>query len=56
MHLLSPAEVELTFAECCWAQTEPVDGGTRSVVKDAFEIIFDKDGLLTKLVYAVKSG
>jgi predicted nucleotidyltransferase len=56
IHLLPPAEVELTFAECCWAQTEPVDGGTRSVVKDAFKIIFDKDRMLLKLVAAVRSG
>jgi uncharacterized protein len=56
MHLLPPAEVELTFAECRWAQTEPVDGGTRSVVKDAFKIIFDKDRMLSKLVAAVMSG
>lgn len=56
MHLLPPAEVELTFAECCWAQTEPVDSGTRSVVKDAFKIIFDKDRMLSKLVAAVMSG
>jgi hypothetical protein len=56
MHLLPAAEVELTFAEYCWAQTEPVDGGTRSVVKDAFQIIFDKDGILSKLVAAVMPG
>ena len=56
IHLLPPAEVELTFAECCWAQTEPVDSGTRSVVKDAFEIIFDKDSMLLKLVAAVRPG
>jgi hypothetical protein len=53
MHLLPAAEVELTFAECCWAQTEPVDGGTRSVVKDAFQIIFDKDGICTSLDYII---
>ncbi len=56
VHLLPPADVELTFAKCCWAQTEPVDGGTRSVVKDAFKIIFDKDRILAKLVAAVMSG
>jgi hypothetical protein len=56
MHLLPPAEVELTFAECCWAQTEPVDGGTRSVVRDAFKIIFDKDKMLSNLVAAIMSG
>jgi hypothetical protein len=53
VHLLPAAEVELAFAECSWAQTEPVDDGTRRVVKDAFRIIFDKDEMLSKLVAAV---
>jgi predicted nucleotidyltransferase len=56
VHLLPAAEVELTFAECSWAQTEPVDDGTRGVVKDAFRIIFDKDQMLSKLITAVMSG
>ena len=53
VHLLPAAEVELAFAACSWAQTEPVDDGTRGVVKDAFRIIFDKDEMLSKLVAAV---
>jgi hypothetical protein len=56
IHLLPAAEVELTFAGCCWAQIEPIDDGTRSVVKDAFQIIFDKDGMLSTLIAAVMSG
>ena len=56
VRLLPDVEVEVSFAKCFWAQTDPIDSGTRSVVEDAFRIIFDKDGLLTKLVYAVKSG
>jgi uncharacterized protein len=55
VHLLPAAEVELTFAKCSWADTDPVDAGTRFVVKDAFQIIFDRDGILTKLVDAVMS-
>jgi hypothetical protein len=54
IHLLPPAEVELTFAKCSWASTDPVDTGTRIVVKDAFQIIFDRDGILAKLVDAVR--
>jgi uncharacterized protein len=51
---LTPAgNAELTFAQCSWAGTNPVEPGTRSVVKDAFEIIFDKDGTLARLVNAV---
>lgn len=55
IHLLPKAEVELTFAECSWARTAPVDSGTRAVVKDAFRVIFDKDGILAKLLYVVLS-
>jgi uncharacterized protein len=54
--LLPAAEVELTFAACSWARTNPVDGGTRGVVQDALRIIFDKDGILAKLVDAVMPG
>jgi hypothetical protein len=54
--LLPAAQVELTFAQCSWARTDPVDLGTRSIVKDAFEIIFDKDGTLARVVDAVMSG
>jgi uncharacterized protein len=51
---LTPAgKAELAFAQCSWAGTNPVEAGTRSVVKDAFEIIFDKDGALARLVAAV---
>jgi predicted nucleotidyltransferase len=56
VRLLPAAEIELAFAECSWAQTEPVDDGTRGVVKDAFRIIFDKDRMLSKLVAAVAPG
>jgi uncharacterized protein len=56
VHLLPAAEVELTFAECSWARTDPIDVGTRRVVNDAFQIIFDKDGILAKLVDAVISS
>jgi uncharacterized protein len=53
LHLVPAAEVELTFARCSWASTDPVDNGTRAVVKDAFQIIFDRDEILAKLVDAV---
>jgi uncharacterized protein len=53
---MSPtAMVELTFARPSWAQADTVDAGTRRVVKDAFQIIFDKDGVLAKLVSVVMS-
>jgi predicted nucleotidyltransferase len=53
VHLRPIADVELTFAECAWANTNPIDAGTRSVVTGGFRIIFDQDGLLAKLVDAV---
>ena len=54
--LMPTAKVELTFAQCSWARTDPIDVGTRRIVKDAFEIILDKDGTLARLVNAVMSG
>jgi hypothetical protein len=54
INLLPAAEVELTFAECSWARTDPVDGGTRCVVQNAFRIILDKAGILAKLVDTVR--
>jgi len=53
VHLLPAADLELTFAQCLWAHTDPVDAGSRVVVEDAFRIIFDRDGILAKLVDAV---
>ena len=54
--LMPRAKVELTFAPCSWARTDPVDLGTRSIVKDAFKIVFDKDGALERVVNAAMSG
>ena len=56
VHLLPMAEVELTFANCSWARTDPIDCGTRRVVEDAFRITFDKDRTLARLVDAVMAG
>ncbi|HEV3238478.1 MAG TPA: nucleotidyltransferase domain-containing protein, partial [Gemmataceae bacterium] len=53
--LLPAGKVEITFAQCSWARIDPVDDGTRSVVKEAFQIIFDKDGILANLFSAVMS-
>ena len=53
LRLLPAADVELTLARCSWASTDPIDIGTRVIVKDAFQIIFDRDGILAKLVGAV---
>ena len=55
LHLRPVADVELTFAGCAWAKTTPIDAGTRSVVMDGFQIIFDRDGMLATLVEVVGS-
>jgi hypothetical protein len=54
-HLWPAAEVELTFAKCSWASTDPVDSGTQVVVRDALQIVFDHDGSLARLVASVRS-
>jgi hypothetical protein len=53
--LVPAGKAELTFAPLSWAGAGEVDAGTLHIVKDAFQIIFDKDGILTKLVAAVIS-
>jgi uncharacterized protein len=55
IHLKPAAEVELTFANCSWASITPLDDGTRAVVKNGFRAIFDRDGALAKLAWAVQS-
>jgi len=54
--LVPAAKVEMTFARCSWARTDPIDVGTRSVVRDAFRVIFDKDRVFAALVDAVIPG
>jgi hypothetical protein len=55
IHLQPTAELELTFANCSWARIDPVDRGTRCVMADGFRIVLDKDGMLHRLVDAVRS-
>jgi predicted nucleotidyltransferase len=53
LRLRPAADVELTFADCAWAGTNPVDAGTRAVVTDGLRIVRDIDGMLARLVAAV---
>ena len=56
---VSPAadvELELTFAPLIWAKTDPVDSGTRRVVRDGMVAVVDKDGLLRAIQEAVRAG
>lgn len=54
-HLLlhPPAELELSFARCDWASTTPMDARTRRVIGDGMQILFDKDGLLSRAAAAI---
>ena len=50
------AEVEISFAPPEWASIDPVDAGTERIVKDAFQIVIDKNGILEALVAGVAAG
>lgn len=52
--LKSKVEIEFSFANISWADTENLDEGTRKVVSDGFKIIYDPQLILTKLVEKVK--
>ncbi|MGH9136633.1 MAG: nucleotidyltransferase domain-containing protein [Acidimicrobiales bacterium] len=43
-------EVELGFATPQWASTDPLDEGTREVVRAGCRILHDPDALLAKLI------
>jgi hypothetical protein len=45
--------VEYGFAPVNWASTDPLDAGTARVVTDGFRVLYDPDGLLSRLVAAV---
>ena len=46
----SGLEVEFGFASPAWANTDPVDEGTRRVVLNGFRVIYDRTGILSRLV------
>jgi uncharacterized protein len=45
-------ELELGVAPVEWASTEPLDPGTRQVVRDGMRVLHDPDQLLAKLAAA----
>jgi predicted nucleotidyltransferase len=53
--LPSGLEVEFGFVAAAWA-AEPVDAGTRRVVLDGFQPLYDPENLLARLVAAVRAG
>ena len=49
----SEAELEVTLADLNWANTQPLDDGTRRVVSNGILPLVDKDGLLRAVKAAV---
>lgn len=52
--LPSGLEVEAGIAPPSWASTDPVDPGTRGVVRDGFRVVYDPEGLPACLVEACR--
>jgi hypothetical protein len=46
-------QVELTFASLTWANTDPLDEGTRRVISGGCRILHDPDALLARLYKAI---
>jgi hypothetical protein len=42
-------QVELTFAPLSWANVDPPDAGTRQIISEGCQILYDPDGLLVRL-------
>lgn len=51
--LRSGFEIEFGIAEPSWAFADPPDPGTLRVVRDGLDVIFDRDGLLQRLIESV---
>lgn len=47
------SEIEFRFAPLSWADTSPLDPGTRKVVEDGYRIIYDPELILNRLVEKV---
>ncbi len=54
--LPSGLEVEVGVAPPSWATTDPVDPGTRNVVRDGMSILYDPGGLLEQLAEACREA
>jgi predicted nucleotidyltransferase len=54
--LPSGLEIEVGLGLPSWADTAPVDPGTRAVVRDGLRALFDPRGLLAKLVAACRGS
>ena len=52
--LPSGLEVDAGIAPPSWAATDPVDGGTRSVVRNGFRVLYDPGKVLARLADACR--
>ena len=52
--LPSGLEVEAGIVPTTWAWADPLDTGTRNVVRDGFRVLYDPEGLLGRLVEACR--
>jgi hypothetical protein len=50
LHLTDNTEIELGFSPPSWASVDPLDAGTRQVIRDGCRILYDPLGLLDQLV------
>ncbi len=50
----SGLEVEMGVVSPSWADTDPVDAGTRRVITDGHRIVYDPDGTLEALAAACR--
>jgi predicted nucleotidyltransferase len=48
--LISGTEIEFSFADRSWVETNPVDPGTAQVVRDGYKILYDPNKLLHQLL------
>jgi hypothetical protein len=55
LHLTDNTEIELGFSAPDWASVDPLDDGTRQVIRDGCRILFDPQGLLGQLVRHVEA-
>ncbi len=53
--LASQTEIEFSFANLSWADTENLDEGTRKVVSDGYKVLYDPHQILEKLVHKVQN-
>jgi predicted nucleotidyltransferase len=55
VYYASEPEVEFGFTAAAWASTDPVDRGTRKVVADGLQCIYDPTGMLHALMTVMQS-